>query len=411
MAIKAELEDNELLIADFGELAGKSIWSQDKIETANKVHLFGRGSGQRLRGAKHRNTRPDLVIVDDLESDDQVETLLQRNKLKNWFMKALMPIGTPVTDYVYIGTILHYEALLNTVLTDKKFAVWNRKIYQAVYKFSSSPLWDEWEKIMVDLTRDDPAADAYAFYQANRDEMLTDIDTLWPDQDPDYYYSLMVTRLMDEASFLSEYQNSPVDPSKAEFREEWIRYYEELPEIIEVHGACDPSLGKAKSDRGAIVWLGKGRDGYVYVLEVEMGKYKPDTLIDMIIAGAVKYQHLPTKISIETVQFQAMFADELRKRALNAGMPLDIEEYNSKVEKELRIRGLIPKVKNGYIRFHKSMVALLNELRRFPKSTDDGLDALQMAVCTAFPASSGFCFSSVQYALNTKLNQLLNFRR
>lgn len=394
IAIKAEIENNELLIADFGKLAGE-LWAQDRIVTTNDILVVGKGAGQKLRGVKWKNSRPDLVIIDDLENDESVETENQRAKLKNWFLKALLPVGTPTTDYVFIGTILHYESLLNTILTDNKFASWNRKIYRAVYKFSDSDKWQQWEEIITDLSRENPAEDAYKFYQEHKEEMLEGIKVLWPDQDPDYYYNLMVMRVTDEAAFNSEYQNEPIDPNSAEFKEEWFQYYTDLPEIVDVYGAVDPSMGKQKSDRGAIVWVGKGVDNYLYVLDVEMGRYTPDRLIDLIILGAIKYSDKLRVLTCETVQFQAMFADELKKRALNAGIMLPVEGCDLKIEKELRLRSLIPKIKNGYIKFHKSQVLLLNEFRRFPKGTDDGMDALEMCVRKAYPSSSGLVYGNL----------------
>ena len=51
-AIKSELEENELLIRDFGSLVSEEKWAQDKIITQNKVQVYGRGAGQKLRGNK-----------------------------------------------------------------------------------------------------------------------------------------------------------------------------------------------------------------------------------------------------------------------------------------------------------------------------------------------------------------------
>lgn len=389
-AIKTELEENELLIQDFGSLISDEKWSQDKIVTKNKIQVFGRGAGQKLRGSKYGNIRPELVIIDDLENDEAVETLQQRTKLKNWFMKALLPIGTPITDFIYIGTVLHYESLLQNLLVESKFSMWNRKRYQAVTKFSNSPLWDKWEEAMLDETDPDAADHAYDFYSENRDAMLDDVECLWPGQDADYYYNLMVTRLQDYAAFNSEYQNEPIDPSTAEFLEEWFDYYYDLPEIVEIYGACDPSLGKAKSDRAAIIWAGKDRNGYLYILEVIMGRYNPDRIIELIISGAMRYSsHNLVSVTIETVQFQAMFKDEVAKRGLVAGIQIPINEFNSKVEKTLRLRGLIPRIKNKYIKFRKDQVSLLNEFRRFPKGSDDGMDAVNMICSSAFPAAGG----------------------
>ena len=385
-AIKTELEENELIRQDFGDLVSEEKWSQDKIITKNKVQVFGRGAGQKLRGAKaFGSVRPDLLVIDDLENDEQTQTEQQRKKLFDWFMKALIPIGSPTTDYIYIGTVLHYEALLQKLLTSPTFSMWDRKRYQAVMKFSDSPLWDEWEEMMLDEHNPNAGEDAFHFYEEHREEMLEGFETLWPESRPLYVYELMQLRCADSSAFASEMMNEPIDPSNAEFLPDWFDYYYELPEIVEVYGACDPSLGKAKSDRAAIVWAGKDRNGYLYILEVTMGRFKPDRLIDLIIAGSMKYQSKLRSVVIETVQFQAMFRDEVCKRGLNAGIQIPVEEFNSKGEKELRLRGLIPRIKNKYIKFRKDQTVLVNEFLRFPKGSDDGMDAVNMICSAAFP--------------------------
>lgn len=405
-AIKTELEDNEKLIKDFGDFTpptgSTNPWSQDKIITNNNIMIVGRGAGQKLRGIKNpkNNARPDIIIVDDLENDESVETVAQRNKLKNWFLKALLPCGTPHTTYIYIGTILHYEALLNLILTDPKFSVWDRKVYQAVIKFSRSHLWDKWESILTDLTREKPDEDAYAFYQKNKENMLDGVVSLWPQREEDYYYALMLLRVMDESSFNSEYQNSPIDPERADFKPEWLErnYYDTLPDIVEIFIACDPSMGKSnRSDCSAIVAIGRGTDNYLYVLEADIKRRSPDRIMDDVIYYAVTYLDKLSKFRIETQVFQQFFCDELKKRTLAAGIYVPWDEVKQTQDKELRIRSLIPKVKNGYIKFRRDQQNLINELKRFPKGRDDGADALEMAVSAATRIGSGFCFGKISY--------------
>ncbi len=55
-------------------------------------------------GMRHGAKRPDLVIGDDLENDESVESPDQRKKLEKWFFKALMKIGQPDTVYIIVGT-------------------------------------------------------------------------------------------------------------------------------------------------------------------------------------------------------------------------------------------------------------------------------------------------------------------
>ena len=412
-AIRTEFEENELLKQDFGNLTSTTLWSQDKIITANRVQVYGRGAGQKLRGNKYGAIRPELVIIDDLENDEQVETESQRKKLMNWFLKALIPVGSPNTDFVFIGTVLHYESLLEKLLTSPQFSMWNRKRYQAVTKFSDSPLWEDWTRMMADENDPDAGEHAFEFYRQHRKEMLAGVECLWSKSSEDYYENLMELRFADSSAFQSEYQNEPIDPSNADFLFDWFDFYNELPEIVSVYGACDPSMAKnAKSDRSAIVFAGKDKDGYLYILETILGHFKPDKLIDLIIAGCFKYQSKLRAMVIETIQFQAMFKDEVARRGLNAGIQIPITEFKSNTEKEIRLRGLIPKIKNKYIKFKRDQMNLINEFLRFPKGSDDGMDAVNMICSVAFPdMSHKLVFSSLDDTVKSlrKVNWNLQF--
>lgn len=400
MAIRDELEENEVLRETYGDMVGTKVWANGKIQTANKIQIVAKGAGQKMRGIKYRHYRPDIIIVDDLENDESVETEAQRQKLLNWFQKALIPCGSTTEKIIYIGTVLNYESLLNKILTTPEYSMWNRKKYQAVIKFSESPLWEEWQTILTNEDFENPSEDAKAFFKEHREEMLSDAEVLWEDKQPDYYYDLMVMRLMNPEAFDSEYQNDPVSENQRVFKEEWFQYYDELPEIKQIYIGVDPSLAKRnKADNSAIITIGRGIDNYIYVLDVDVQKRKPDKIIDDLIAKCIIYKDKLVKVGIEAIQFQYFFAQECGRRALAQDLVIPIEPMTSLQDKELRIKGLIPFVKNGYIRFHTSQKRLLDELRRFPKGSDDAMDSLKYAVDLIFPTgkgiTTGFCFGSL----------------
>jgi len=61
--VKDELEHNERIEEDFGNLVG-SRWTEDDIETKNRVKIIALGANQKIRGRKYRQWRPDLIILD-----------------------------------------------------------------------------------------------------------------------------------------------------------------------------------------------------------------------------------------------------------------------------------------------------------------------------------------------------------
>lgn len=415
--IKTQLEDNDDLIKDFGNLVGKKTWKTNKIVTANGVHCIGKGAGQKLRGIKYNNKRPDLIIIDDLENDENVETENQRRKLFNWFMKALLKCGYTDTIFIYIGTILHYEALLYKVLYDKEFAMWDRKIYKAVYEFSTSEHWDKWTEIITDVSLSTPAETAYRYYQKYKKVMLKNVVCLWPEKEDDYYYNLMVEKVMDEDSFNSEQQNDPMTEDSRDFKEAWLitNTYDTLPEIVEVYGAVDPSLGKnRRSDTSAIIMVGRGIDNYLYVLEADIKRRKPDDIIADMTHHVVKYHSVLKGFIVETNVMQKFFASTVKQKFIDNGLYINwIEtESNRANNKDIEIRSMVPKIKHGYIKFNKTHVILWNQLKNYPKGKDDGPDALQMCVNKFEGSASTFIFTSMpQQSSGSNNRNIINLSR
>lgn len=385
--IRVEFEENTAILEDFGPLAG-SVWRSNVLVTKTNIKIEAIGSGKKIRGRKHRNWRPDLIILDDVENDENVRTPEQRSKLKNWFDKAVSKSGDDYTDIVYIGTLLHYDSLLAKTLTNPAY----RSIkYKAVIQFSQADdLWQQWESIFTDLSNDDREADALAFFQAHKAAMLEGTQVLWEEKLS--YYDLMVMRVSEgEASFNSEEQNEPINPDDCLFMEEWFEYYNEAEinfrdPAFDFFGFIDPSLGKTKrSDFSAIVTLAKHRSsGYMYVVDADIERRHPDRIIADVLAKErwlrASFGHGYRKLGAETNQFQWFLKEELAKASAKAGLYLPIEEVQQTSDKVMRIQTLQPDVKNKYIKFNRRHKRLLEQLTQFPMGAhDDGPDALEGA--------------------------------
>ena len=412
--IKIELEENELIKKDFGNMVGK-VWNASVIVLSNNVKIEAIGSGKKIRGRRHRNFRPDLIVLDDIENDENVNTLEQRKKLENWYYKAVSKAGDTYTDICYIGTLLHYDSLLAKVIKNPTYKVAK---YKGVIHFAKNKgLWDIWEKIYSSLEDEKREENAREFFENNEDEMLKDTKVLW--QEKWSYYDLMVMRLSEGiASFNSEIQNEPINPEDCLFNPEWFEYYnkEQIDfknkEFIFL-GAVDPSLGKNKnSDTSAIVILAKNiRSGYLYVLKASIERRKPDTIIEDIINTHKKlindYGKGFSLFGVEEVQFQAFFKDVLKKECLKQKIYLNIEGIKSTINKIARIESLQPYIKNGYIKFNKEDKTLLTQLEQFPLARyDDGADALEMVVKLAINNSY-----SNKPDYKTVIKRSLNFRK
>lgn len=391
--IKTELEDNYHIVQDFGVLKGEKVWRSNVIVTKADIKVEALGSGKKIRGRRHRAWRPDLIVLDDIENDENVETPEQRRKLRNWFYKAVSKAGDTYTDIMYIGTILHYDSLLSHVMT--KNSEYESSMYRAVISEADNKnLWEQWESIYTNLSDPDHKENAETFYQANEKEMLNGTKVLWPEKWT--YKDLMKMRATEgTASFNSEMQNNPVDPENAAFNEEWFEYYDDvLPDFkasnFIIIGANDPSLGKnRKSDTSAIIDLALDLNtGYMYVIGGSVERRAPDVIITDIINTHRRYRQDYGKgyykFGVETVQFQFFYKEVMAAKALEAGEYIPIEEINSNVPKEVRIKSLQPYIKNKWIRFSSRHKELIRQLKEFPfGANDDAPDGLQMAVFLA----------------------------
>lgn len=394
--IKIELEDNQAIIEDFGEIKGR-VWKESVILTSTDIKVEAIGSGKKIRGRRHRNWRPDLIVLDDIENDENVATPKQRKKLKNWYFKAVSKAGDSYTDILYIGTILHYDSLLNNILKNPGYKTCK---YQGVLSFAKNEkLWEMWESIYVDLDNENHEEDALQFFEDNKKEMLEGTQVLWKEKNS--YYDLMVDKITEgEASFNSEIQNEPIDPNDTLFNDEWFDYYNEAEidfskDFIFI-GFVDPSLGKnKKSDTSAIITLAKHiKTGYMYVADADIERRHPDVIITDTLEKEKwlrrDYGKGFAKFGAETNQFQWFLKEELAKASAKENLYLPIEEVNQTSDKTMRIQTLQPYVKNRYVKFNPRHKTLLEQMKHYPMSAhDDGPDALEGAVKLAENCNSG----------------------
>ena len=390
-AIKVELEFNQRLRVDFPEIAGQGrVWQAATIVTKANQKVQVAGSGKKLRGLRHGAYRPDLVVLDDIENDEQVRSPEQRDKLHDWLKKTVLPLGAAgdKLDVVYIGTILHYDSVLNRTLSSK---AWKTAKFKALIRQPDDmSLWDKWE----DLYLNEGEAVADAFYSQNKSAMDKGAVVSWAARP---ILTLMKIRARDgHATFDSEYQNDPLSSDNAMFANA-LTYWTELPGELVYFGALDPSLGKAGASRdpSAILVGGYHREtGKLYVIEAQVKKRLPDLIIEDVIRMQKQYQC--QRWFVETVQFQEFLKDELVKRSAQRGIPVPATATKPNTDKMLRIESLQPHMANGLILLHSSQATLISQLRHFPKADhDDGPDALEMLWRNAVSSSAAIEWISI----------------
>lgn len=387
-ALKAELDSNPRLAADFPAAVGEGrIWQQRVILTATNVKIEVFGSSKRMRGLRHGPHRPDLILLDDIENDENVRNPAQRDKLDGWLRKTVLPLGAAdgSADVFAIGTVLHYDSVLSRLL---KNPLWETHVFRALIRWPDRmDLWERWEEAL----RQDGEEAAERFYRGQQALMDAGAVVSWPAMRP--LLALMTRRARDgHAAFDAELQNDPVNQADAWFGA--LRFWaEENPNWL-FFGACDPSLGKAGAGRDPSAVLVGGYDratGVLDVVEARILRRLPDQIIEDIIDLQARYGCLAW--AVEAVQFQEFFRAELIKRSAARGIPVPARPVLPRADKRLRIESLQPHVANGLIRLHPRQTVLLEQLRHYPSADhDDGPDALHMLWALAVASGPAFAY-------------------
>ena len=367
---KIELEDNANFRHDFN-ITLPSICREKELVIDVAGHLcklVGYGAGKKLRGVKFLSHRPDYIILDDVENDEQVASKAQRDKLHNWFVKVVLRLPSRTTAYrlIVVGTILHNDGLLKRLQQRQDFQSYN---FPLVLQFPDQ----------VD----------------NRNS----IDGLVLDDSNIDGFDVMAEYYEDKDSFMSEFQNQPISQEGRLF-DHYVTF-DTMPRCDIYFMGLDPAMGKKKGDYFGIAVLGK-KDQQFYA-SVKGYRMSPVKLIGRIIASYARFSKIaPTTIAVETVAFQEFFKDVLKKEAASIGIPLAVKELRNTAPKALRIDSIAPLITDETILIHQTDDLLIEELESYPLAAhDDLLDALEMAY-RIFRSGGNFNYKTVREKLHQR---------
>lgn len=143
--ISEELETNEELRAEFGITTFESQTKTEIIvchDDGHRFRILARGAEQKIRGAMWKGKRPNLIVCDDMEDDEQVENKDRRLKFRKWFFRAAKQALSKRGKIRVHGTILHDDSLLSRL---RKNSMWRVLFYKAhkSYNDFSDMLWPE----------------------------------------------------------------------------------------------------------------------------------------------------------------------------------------------------------------------------------------------------------------------------
>ncbi len=384
--IRLELSENRLLAERYPDSAGRGpVWRGGRIVLRNGAVIESFGAGQRIRGRRHRENRPSLIVCDDLQNDGHIVSAAQRDRSRVWFHGTIMKAGDGRTNVLNLATALHREALAVELTTTPG---WTSRTFKAIQKWPvQMSLWQQWEAVYTDLTVADYRDQARAYYEKNRAAMDDGAVVLWPETED--LYALMCMRAEGgRTAFEREKQNSPISPEFCEWPESHFDegiWFDDWPKHLRVKTlALDPSKGvdSRRGDYSALAALGMDENGVMYV-EADLARRETPR----IVAEGVEFyrRFAPDAFGVEANQYQELLADsfevEFRRQGVAAARPWML---NNRVNKLVRIRRLGPYLLSRRLRFKNNSPGtrlLVEQLKEFPAGDhDDGPDALEMAV-------------------------------
>lgn len=89
---RAHLEANQRIIQDYGEQKGLGQWEKDEFVTKDDKAFLAVGLGGQPRGTKHDDVRPDILLFDDVDTDQDCRNPTMVNNIWAWVDEAV--IGT-----------------------------------------------------------------------------------------------------------------------------------------------------------------------------------------------------------------------------------------------------------------------------------------------------------------------------
>lgn len=353
-ALKDEFENNPKIKWLFGNMKGDD-WQDGEFVLSNGIKYAAKGSGMKIRGIRHRHTRPTLMIFDDIENDENIKSAEQRQKLYHWFTKAAIPALARGGRAVVIGTILHFDSLVNKVMKQQDvFKSWQTRVFYAITTEEDGTeraLWPEHRSLeKLRAMRDDPS-------------------------DQDFIGSI---------TFAQEYQHKPFSEEDAIIQPDWIKECEPS-QVPDKHArlarvlTIDPAASERQTaDFTAMIVADLYTDGNVYIRAIRNQRTSPSVTADTIRELDEIYK--PQVIGIEKGALGLVFRDLLE------GLPvIGLEPDKDKVRRLLAVSRFFEAGRVYTVKNIQNGQAFREQLIEFPKGThDDMVDAAAYAVRLLF---------------------------
>ncbi len=358
--LKRELESNSLLRNDLGPFQEENgEWGASALVFPQlKAKIMAVSTEQSIRGLRHNQHRPDLIICDDLEDMASVKTYENRQKIYNWLCGEVMPLGDRGTRFVVVGNLLHEDSLVMRLRRDIDEGQRN-----GIFKMF--PL------------------------------LTTEGAVAWPGKYPTQE-AIAEEKMKsgNEYAWQREYLLRIVPDEDQVIQKTWIHYYDALPQRRDTyHGiftGVDLAISqKETADYTAMVsaLISHDENFCVYILPNIINKRMnfPETIKQIKDISDANKKIYSSHILVEEVGYQKAVVDQLTHDALN------VEGIKVSADKRSRLISISAMIQSGKIKFPRhGAEALIRQIVGFGvERHDDLVDAFTLVAHHAIQFDRG----------------------
>ena len=314
--IQAELEFNQRIIADFGGQKNLGHWQEGEFTSQSGVNFLACGREQSPRGLRERESRPDYIVIDDLDDDELCRNEKRVKELTDWVKEALFgALDVGRGRFIMVGNLISKTSVLANIAASRGVHVSEIK---AVDK-DGEPVWKEkWTKEEAQDYAD------FVGYRAWQKEMM----------------------------------HNPIKDGTI-FRHEWIRYKKVLPlhkyEMLVCY--TDPSFKSTTSNdyKASRLWGKIGNELHLIDCYV-----RQDTVSGMVRWLYNLFESIPENVAVrffmEANFMQDIILDEFATEGNIRGYQLPIlPDKRKKPEKIQRIEAISPLWERGFIYYNEAL--------------------------------------------------------
>jgi hypothetical protein len=278
-------------IGKYGNVKG---WRRNRLMTQSGFILDAMGLDSAARGVKIENQRPDLLVFDDIDSEQDSQMATEK-KIKT-LTTALLPAGSNDVGVLMCQNLVHQDSIFARLADGRANFLANRIV--------SGPI---------------PAIKDFTYANEDGRFVITGGEPSWSGQNLDRCQEMITD--MGISAFLSECQHDTTPAAGGMFSHLTYQHCkpEELPDLVRTCVWVDPAVtDNDRSDAMGIQCAGIDSNGQIYMLYSYEQRSTPLFVLQKAIRVAQEYG--ADSIGIETDQGGDTWNSVYREAATGLGL-------------------------------------------------------------------------------------------